>query len=97
MSEPRRRSTTQRGYGIAHQRERARVARIVAAGQAICTRCRKPIRPGEPWDLDHVDLPNGLAHRIGAYRGPSHRSCNIAASRRQPEPRPRALRFFDTK
>jgi hypothetical protein len=97
MSKPHTRTTTQRGYGQPHRVERARLAHIVAAGQAICTRCHKAIRPGEPWDLDHADLPNGLAHRTGAYRGPSHRSCNIAArNRRQREPRPRALRWFDT-
>jgi hypothetical protein len=38
------------------------------------------------------------ARRLGLYRGPSHRRCNIGASnqrRRQPPPRPHALAFFD--
>ena len=93
MRRPHTRTTTERGYGAVHKRARARIAPIVAAGQAICTRCHRPIRPGEPWDLDHQDFPAGIAHRAGAYRGPSHRSCNIAArNRRQRQiDSPRAL------
>jgi hypothetical protein len=92
----RRGTTSQRGYGAFHQQARARVAPLVAAGRAICTRCRRPIKPGEPWDLDHADLPGEIAQRFGVYRGPSHRSCNISARNRRQRSRPRALQFFDT-
>lgn len=59
-----------RGYGSAHKALRVRYARLVDAGQAICARCHRPIFPGEPWDLGHVD---GDRSR---YAGPEHRSCN---------------------
>jgi hypothetical protein len=56
---------------------RARYARLVEAGQAICARCRRPIFPGEPWDLGHVD---GDRSR---YAGPEHRRCNRHAGAKQ--------------
>jgi hypothetical protein len=74
----RRQKTTARGYGARHQQIRAAYARSVAAGLAICARCTKPIRPGERWDLGHVD---GDRSR---YSGPEHAACNRAtAGRRQ--------------
>jgi len=64
------RSTTARGYGHRHQQERKRWAPLVESGQTVCARCRRPIVPGEPWDLGHVD---GSKTR---YAGPEHRRCN---------------------
>lgn len=91
-------STTARGYGWRHQQERARYAPLVAAGRAICPRCRKLILPGTPWDLDHIDHPD--AHRLGLYQGPSHASCNRSAAWRKAQRRMashrRAAQFFNT-
>lgn len=71
-----RRSTTQRGYDAAHKAERKRLAPSVARGEWDCARCREPIHPGTPWDLDHD------ASRTG-YLGPSHASCNRAHGARK--------------
>jgi hypothetical protein len=71
---PRQLKTGTRGYGQHHQTLRAQIAPQVAAGVVNCARCGKPIRPGEPWDLDHTDDRT-------SYLGPSHRRCN-----RQPRP-----------
>lgn len=70
-------TTTQRGYGAAHQAERARWAPIVARGGVICWRCGEPIRPGQPWDLGHDDNDRTI------YRGPEHRGHNRAAGARK--------------
>jgi hypothetical protein len=76
-----KRKTAERGYGGPHQLERRRVAKLVAAGLAICPRCGQLVRPGDEWDLDHRDDRQG-------YLGASHRACNratraIAAKRRK--------------
>lgn len=68
-------SATARGYGGAHQKERARWSPTVAAGQAWCSRCARWIQPGQPWDLDHDATRSG-------YLGPSHRRCNRVAGGR---------------
>jgi hypothetical protein len=70
-----RRSTTptERGYGTAHHKERARVDRIVQAGEAACCRCGSLIEPGSDWHLDHTDDRSG-------YLGPSHPDCNVRAA-----------------
>ena len=74
-------STVAKGYGTKHQNLRRALAPVVDAGGALCSRCGKPIEPGEPWDLDHSD------DRAG-YLGPSHRACNRnTSSRRQPHSR----------
>jgi hypothetical protein len=73
--------TTQRGYGWKHQQERARVKRLVDAGQAFCARCGGWIEPGTPFDLDHA---------LGrtSYLGPSHSSCNRAEPNKRPQAKP---------
>jgi hypothetical protein len=65
-------STSSRGYGTQHQALRKRWARLVDSGQVICARCRRPIHPGELWDLGHVDGSKT------DYAGPEHRRCNRA-------------------
>lgn len=62
----------ERGYGTAHRRARQRIAHHVNTGNATCARCGQPIRPGQPWDLDHTDDRT-------SYLGPSHRHCNRGA------------------
>jgi len=64
-----RRTSSQRGYGHQHQHRRAQLEPLVAAGTTTCARCHTPIRPGQPWDLDHTNDRTG-------YLGASHRHCN---------------------
>jgi len=73
-------TSSERGYGAAHKRERERWSRIIAAGGATCVRCGQPIAPGEPWHLDHADVPG--AHQFGWYLGPAHKRCNINAGKK---------------
>lgn len=78
-------TTTQRGYGHAHQRRRAAWAPRVATGTVPCWRCGNLIPAGAPWHLGHDD------HDRSVYRGPEHTACNLAAAgraRRTPEPTP---------
>ena len=66
-------SASRRGYGARHQAERARWSRYLAQGHAVlCSRCGKPIRRGEAWDLGHTD------DRL-AWTGPEHAHCNRSA------------------
>lgn len=51
---------------------------MVLAGGVRCARCGEPIRPGDSWDLGHVD---GDPTR---YAGPEHQRCNRATSGRRP-------------
>lgn len=92
----RKRTTTERGYGTAHQRERARLKPLVDAGHAWCAQpiCIYPtrwIQPGTRWALGHNDART-------AWIGPVHHACNqldgarrggrtTAARRRQHTPR----------
>jgi hypothetical protein len=73
-----------RGYGHRHQRRRAQLAPLVAAGMTNCARCGQRIQPGEKWHLDHRD------DRAG-YLGPAHAICNLqAAAAKTNEQRARA-------
>jgi hypothetical protein len=96
--------TTRLGYGAAHQRERRRVAEIVARGGVRCWRCGRSISPAEPWHLGHADT--WAAKRFGIYAGPEHAMCSwtaggwkrqgrIVAPRPVHRPRAKALEFFD--
>ena len=91
-----RRTTAQRGYGTAHQRERAKWERRVATGTVTCWRCiergiphdQALITPGEPWDLGHNDDDRNR------YNGPEHRRCNRGEpSRRRTRPQPHSRRW----
>jgi hypothetical protein len=64
----RNRPTTHRAD---HKRARAALTALVAQG-VDCTRCGRPIHPGEPWDADR--RPWGYA--------PAHASCNRSAGAR---------------
>jgi hypothetical protein len=64
-------------YGKRHRELRAEWARHVAGGYVQCCRCRKLIRPGSPWHLDHSD------HDRTVYNGPAHASCNVKAAARK--------------
>ena len=68
---------SQRGYGAAHQRKRLQVKQLVDRGAMRCCRCGQPIRPNQPWHLDHSDAPG--SHQRGEYAGVSHSWCNISA------------------
>lgn len=69
---PPRGSTAARGYGSEHAKARKAWAAVVSAGQAVCTRCQRPVLPGMLWDLDHLDDRSG-------YAGAAHRACNRRA------------------
>ena len=62
-----RKTTSGRGYGAQHQRDRAWWAPIVAQGKTRCRRCRGLIEPGQAWDLGHpdadCDYPTAPEHR----------------------------------
>lgn len=62
--------TAARGYG--HEHQRIRRALLPTAYGKPCTRCGKPMLPGQPLDLDHTDDRSG-------YQGFAHRSCNRSA------------------
>lgn len=57
-------------YGREHRRVREALLPY-AVGQD-CTRCKKPILPGEKVDLDHKDDRTG-------YEGWAHQACNRRA------------------
>ncbi|AVO21702.1 HNH endonuclease [Mycobacterium phage MooMoo] len=64
---PSKGTTTQRGYGSKHKRERAKWVPKVKAGIVNCWRCGTPIHPNQPWDLGHDD------HDRSITIGPEHR------------------------
>jgi hypothetical protein len=71
---PAKASTTARGYGYEHQKERRRLTPLVNSGQAVCAQpvCihrDRTIQPGTPWALGHNDNRT-------AWIGPVHADCN---------------------
>lgn len=84
-------STTARGYGITHQRERQRLLTLQAAGTTLtCWRCGGPITPGQPWDLGHDDhdrtITRGPEHRHPTGRCPGNRAAPRRRRTRTPTP-----------
>lgn len=64
-------SSTQRGYGPAHRKARAKwKARIAQDGGTQCCICGYWVDPDEQWHLDHTEDRTG-------YRGVAHARCNI--------------------
>jgi hypothetical protein len=77
QAEQARGTTTERGYGAAHQALRAQWKRNVDTGNVLCARCGEPIRPDQTWDLGHNDSDRSK------YAGPEHANqCNRAAGGR---------------
>jgi hypothetical protein len=70
-------TSTERGYGQAHRKLRARIAREVSSATAVCAHYGLPIGPAEPWDLDHSDDRT-------MYLDASHSACNRASGGRKP-------------
>ncbi len=71
---PTQASTTARGYGNTHQRQRAKWEPTVNAGLAHCHAklCLMPTRwidPALPWDLGHTEDRS-------RWTGPEHPRCN---------------------
>lgn len=81
-------------YGGEHQALRKAMEQYVPGSP--CTRCGRPIRPGQAWDLDHHDDGPG-------WRGASHAACNRKAgsrlghTRKQQLARARKARHMITK
>lgn len=64
-------TTTERGYGKAHQAERRRYAAVMKRhGGCVCARCGRWILASQPWDLGHNPYDRGT------YLGPLHVRCN---------------------
>lgn len=79
----RKKTAAEKGYGPAHQRLRKQWQRRVDAGGMHCWRCKKPINPGDRWDLGHDDNDRTR------YRGPECIQCNRGEpSRRKNKPAP---------
>jgi hypothetical protein len=77
QAEQARGSTTERGYGAAHQALRAQWKFKVDTGTVPCARCGKTIRADDAWDLGHDDSNRNK------YAGPEHANeCNRAAGGR---------------
>lgn len=91
-----KKTTSERGYGWEHRKQREALKPIIESGKATCWRClaqgltpdQARIVPGQPWDLGHDDTDRTK------YRGPEHVSCNRGAGGRHrkssgPPPRSR--------
>src|SRR6266702_8176699 len=99
-------TTTERGYGTAHRKDRAKWKLLVDGGhgvccEPICLMSSRWIPPGSEWHLAHTD--DGTA-----VKGVSHKICNVGdggrrswghgiAARRtgqvsEPKPEPRRWR-----
>lgn len=70
-------SSTARGYGQQHREARARwLAELNRLGSLPCTRCPRPVLPGQAVHLDHTD-------DRGSYIGLAHARCNVRAGARR--------------
>ena len=67
-------STTERGYGGEHKKLRAKLAKVVEAGDGFCVRCGRWVAPGELWHLGHDDFDRSR------YRGIECTKCNVGAA-----------------
>lgn len=76
-------STTARGYGAAHQRERK--AKLPHAYGTSCVRCHRTMHHGQALHYDHNDARDG-------YLGFSHRLCNLKAGAREGNRRSRGAK-----
>ena len=75
-------TTSSRGYGNDHQQLRKRLQYVVDAGDAICSRCRRPIQAGSKWHLDHDDFDRSQ-YRDGPTGPTWHAFCNVQAVSRK--------------
>ena len=64
-------SATARGYGVDHQRRRARWKPRVERGGVPCGWCGRLIDAGEPWHMGHP------GDRKDLEPTPWHRKCNL--------------------
>lgn len=82
-------TTTERGYGWHHQRTRAQLRPVIAAGLGVCAEpvCLMPTR-AIPAAWAHTRLWH-VSHDAssGQVIGPSHRRCNLAENARRNNPR----------
>lgn len=67
-----KRNTTERGYGHEH-RKAVRAAWAAFVPGDLCSRCQKPMWPGDELHLDHDDRDRTR------YRGLAHARCNVSA------------------
>jgi hypothetical protein len=67
-------TTTQRGYGAAHQQRKAQDEATITEADP-CPRCHLPLGP-LPWDQGHT------SDRAG-YEGPTHIRCNRNTARKR--------------
>ena len=67
-------SREQRGYGTAHQRERAAAIRALSQGPLTCWRCGQPIYRASDLHIGH----DGNRRTMG----PEHAACNLSAAGR---------------
>lgn len=65
-----------RWNGTTATKERARLARIVATGQAVCWRCGNPIDPRMAWDVGHIIGRAAGGGNARVNLAPEHASCN---------------------
>jgi hypothetical protein len=84
-------SSTQRGYGVAHQKLREHYAKLIEQGIVFCAypNCRRWIQPGMPWDLAHDPFDRSK------YLGPAHVYCNRNTTLEKSLRRPRKVRRVD--
>lgn len=68
-------TTTERGYGIEHQRlRRVIAAQLERDGSVACWRCGRAIVAGQRWHLGHDDADRTV------YRGAECVACNCATA-----------------